>query len=179
MFDEPTTGLHFGDIEKLLRALRALVDAGNTVLVVEHNLDVMRASDWLIDLGPEGGDAGGEILVAGTIEDLIAEPRSHTGRALEAYGNDVGWARRAHASTTSTRGHTVPTLQAAEPSARYLARPHNAIEVVHAREHNLKNVSLRSSTTSSRWSPGCPARANPHWPLTSCLPKASAAISNR
>ncbi|NSL53632.1 excinuclease ABC subunit UvrA [Uliginosibacterium aquaticum] len=125
LFDEPTTGLHFGDIEKLLRALRALVDAGNTVLVVEHNLDVMRVSDWLIDLGPEGGDAGGEILVAGTIEDLIAEPRSHTGRALAEYRLDAA------------------PLKAAEPRVRYLAvQAPDTIQITHAREHNLKNVSL-------------------------------------
>lgn len=141
LFDEPTTGLHFGDIEKLLRALRALVDAGNTVLVVEHNLDVMRAADWLIDLGPEGGDGGGEILVEGTVDALIAEPRSHTGRALEAYGKDVGWARRAHAPDDQTRGHTMPTLQAAEPRASYRA-VNEAVTITHAREHNLKNISL-------------------------------------
>ncbi|KAF7599555.1 MAG: excinuclease ABC subunit A [Candidatus Dactylopiibacterium carminicum] len=132
LFDEPTTGLHFGDIEKLLWALRALVDAGNTVLVVEHNLDVMRAADWLIDLGPEGGDGGGEILVEGTVEDLIACERSHTGRALVEYHLGGG------------------VLRAAEPAAVYrLPAPHSprpkhldAIEVVHAREHNLKNISL-------------------------------------
>ncbi len=165
LFDEPTTGLHFGDIEKLLRALRALVDAGNTVLVVEHNLDVMRASDWLIDLGPEGGDAGGEILVAGTIEDLIAEPRSHTGRALAEYrlapSPDKGRAGEGFGLSNASSKHLTPPaplirgggdhdstqtvfLEAAEPSARYLARPapHDAIRVVHAREHNLKNISL-------------------------------------
>ncbi|MEN3113406.1 excinuclease ABC subunit UvrA [Uliginosibacterium paludis] len=138
LFDEPTTGLHFGDIEKLLRALRALVDAGNTVLVVEHNLDVMRAADWLIDLGPEGGDGGGEILVAGPVEALIAEPRSHTGRALAEYHLGV-----------ESRESGVGALRAAEPATVYrLSTPHSplphhdAIEVVHAREHNLKNVSL-------------------------------------
>lgn len=129
LFDEPTTGLHFGDIEKLLRALRALVGAGNTVLVVEHNLDVMRAADWLIDLGPEGGDGGGEIIAEGSVEDLVACPRSHTGRALADYDK---------AMTTQER--SAPSLKAAEPAAAY--RPHDAIEIVHAREHNLKNVSL-------------------------------------
>jgi excinuclease ABC subunit A len=133
LFDEPTTGLHFADIEKLLRALRALVDAGNTVLVVEHNLDVMYAADWLIDLGPEGGDAGGEILVEGTVEAIVASPRSHTGRALHDYhlSRQSGAIRERHAA-----------LAVAEPAARYLAARADAIEVVHAREHNLKNISL-------------------------------------
>ncbi len=87
ILDEPTTGLHFADIERLLDVLQRLVDAGNSVVVIEHNLDVIKAADWLIDLGPEGGEGGGEILVAGSPEDVAAEPRSYTGRFLaEAVG---------------------------------------------------------------------------------------------
>ncbi|MCX7848493.1 MAG: excinuclease ABC subunit UvrA [bacterium] len=82
ILDEPTTGLHFADIEKLLLVLHRLVDAGNTVIVVEHNLDVIKCADYIIDLGPEGGDAGGEIVATGTPEQIIACPRSHTGRFL-------------------------------------------------------------------------------------------------
>jgi excinuclease ABC subunit A len=82
IFDEPTTGLHFDDIAKLLTALERLVEAGGSLLIIEHNLDVIRAADWVIDLGPEGGDAGGEIVAAGTPEDIAREPRSHTGRYL-------------------------------------------------------------------------------------------------
>ena len=82
VLDEPTTGLHFEDIRKLLAVLQRLVSAGNTVLVIEHNLDVVKTADWIVDLGPEGGDAGGEIVVAGPPEEVAAHPGSHTGRFL-------------------------------------------------------------------------------------------------
>jgi excinuclease ABC subunit A len=82
ILDEPTTGLHFADIEKLLEVLQRLVDAGNTVLVIEHNLDVIKQADWLVDLGPEGGDAGGEVIATGTPEDVAAVDESYTGRFL-------------------------------------------------------------------------------------------------
>jgi excinuclease ABC subunit A len=82
MLDEPTTGLHFADIEKLLDVLQRLVDAGNTVLVIEHNLDVIKQADWLIDLGPEGGEAGGEIVATGTPEQVAAVEESFTGQFL-------------------------------------------------------------------------------------------------
>ncbi len=83
ILDEPTTGLHFDDVRQLLAVLQRLVDAGNTVLVIEHNLDVIKNADHIIDLGPEGGDRGGEIIVTGTPEEVAAEPRSHTGRFLK------------------------------------------------------------------------------------------------
>ena len=82
ILDEPTTGLHFADIEKLLEVLQRLVDAGNTVLVIEHNLDVIKQADWIVDLGPEGGEAGGEVLATGTPEDVAAVEESHTGQFL-------------------------------------------------------------------------------------------------
>jgi excinuclease ABC subunit A len=82
VLDEPTTGLHFTDIEILLGALLDLRDQGNTVVVIEHNLDVVACADWVIDLGPEGGTGGGEILVEGTPERVATEPRSHTGHYL-------------------------------------------------------------------------------------------------
>ena len=82
VLDEPTTGLHFEDVRKLLNVLQRLVSQGNTVLVIEHNLDVVKTADWIIDLGPEGGDAGGEIVVAGPPEEIAAHPGSHTGRFL-------------------------------------------------------------------------------------------------
>jgi excinuclease ABC subunit A len=82
ILDEPTTGLHFDDVRKLLSVLERLVDAGNTVVVIEHNLDVVKTADWIIDLGPEGGDAGGELVAAAPPEDLARSPGSHTGRFL-------------------------------------------------------------------------------------------------
>jgi len=82
ILDEPTTGLHFADIEKLLEVLQRLVDAGNTVLVIEHNLDVIKQADWIVDLGPEGGDAGGEVIATGTPEDIAQVDESYTGRFL-------------------------------------------------------------------------------------------------
>jgi excinuclease ABC subunit A len=82
VLDEPTTGLHFEDIRKLLQVLQRLVATGNTVLVIEHNLDVIKTADHIIDLGPEGGDAGGKVVATGTPEDIAADPDSHTGRFL-------------------------------------------------------------------------------------------------
>ena len=82
ILDEPTTGLHFEDVKKLLEVLHELVDAGNTIVVIEHNLDVVKTADWVLDLGPEGGDGGGMLIAAGTPEDIAAIPESHTGRFL-------------------------------------------------------------------------------------------------
>ena len=82
LLDEPTTGLHFEDIRILLRVLQKLVDRGNTVIIIEHNLDVIKSSDWVIDLGPEGGDDGGEVIVTGTPEQIIKNTNSYTGKFL-------------------------------------------------------------------------------------------------
>ncbi len=82
IFDEPTTGLHFDDIQKLLTAFRKLMEGGASVLIIEHNLDVIKSSDWIIDLGPEGGDEGGRIIAAGTPEQVARNSQSHTGKFL-------------------------------------------------------------------------------------------------
>jgi len=82
LLDEPTTGLHFDDVRKLLGVLERLVDAGNTVIVIEHNLDVIKTADWVIDLGPEGGDAGGKVVAEGTPEQVSRVRGSHTGAFL-------------------------------------------------------------------------------------------------
>ena len=82
ILDEPTTGLHFDDVAKLLAAFRKLIDGGGSLLVIEHNLDVIKSADWVIDLGPEGGSGGGEIVATGTPEQIAANPASHTGHWL-------------------------------------------------------------------------------------------------
>ena len=84
ILDEPTTGLHFDDIAKLLTAFRKLLEAGSTLVVIEHNLDVIKTADWIIDLGPEGGEAGGRLVAMGTPEQVAHVPESHTGRYLKA-----------------------------------------------------------------------------------------------
>jgi excinuclease ABC subunit A len=85
ILDEPTTGLHFADVDKLLEVLQALVEGGNTVVVIEHNLEVIKTADYVVDLGPEGGDKGGRIVAAGTPEDIARARESHTGRYLAPY----------------------------------------------------------------------------------------------
>ncbi|MBZ5502967.1 MAG: ATP-binding cassette domain-containing protein, partial [Acidobacteriia bacterium] len=111
IFDEPTTGLHFDDIQKLLTAFRKLIEGGASVLIIEHNLDVIKSADWVIDLGPEGGDAGGKIIAAGTPEQLARNSQSHTGkflsRALKARnGGDNGGAV---STKQKARGESAPT----------------------------------------------------------------------
>ena len=92
--DTVTSGMsgheYFDDIAKLMRALRKLLDVGHSLIVIEHNLDVIRASDWLIDLGPEGGEAGGEVVAFGTPQDVMLHATSHTGRALRDYAAQIG-----------------------------------------------------------------------------------------
>jgi excinuclease ABC subunit A len=133
MFDEPTTGLHFDDIAKLMRSFRKLLDAGHSLIVIEHNLDVIRASDWLIDLGPEGGDAGGRIVCTGTPEEVKRHPSSHTGKALADYDVQMGLG-----------GHQVEEgrpLQYLVKQARDERKASDeVIRIVNAREHNLKSL---------------------------------------
>ena len=85
IFDEPTTGLHFDDVSKLLAAFRRLIEAGGSIVVIEHNLEVIKTADWIIDLGPEGGDKGGQLVVAGTPERVAATAVSYTGQYLAPY----------------------------------------------------------------------------------------------
>ncbi|HWS11229.1 MAG TPA: excinuclease ABC subunit A, partial [Rhodocyclaceae bacterium] len=130
LFDEPTTGLHFDDIARLLGAFRRLIAAGNSLLVIEHNLDVIRAADWVIDLGPEGGEAGGRLVFSGTVDELMRHPESHTGAALRDYA-------AALAEPLAAADAALP-LKVSEPAV--VAR--EVIAVRHAREHNLKNIDV-------------------------------------
>jgi excinuclease ABC subunit A len=131
IFDEPTTGLHFEDIARLVRAFGLLLQAGHSLLVIEHNLDVIRAADWIIDLGPEGGERGGTIVACATPEDLATITRSHTGQAL-------------------ARALISPVAVAEAPSRYVTPLPtpghdrtsHDRIVVRGAREHNLKNIDV-------------------------------------
>ncbi|HEX8473107.1 MAG TPA: excinuclease ABC subunit UvrA [Pyrinomonadaceae bacterium] len=104
IFDEPTTGLHFDDINKLLAAFRTLVEAGGSLLVIEHNLDVIKTADYIIDLGPEGGDRGGQIVATGTPEDIMATQASHTGRFLQAHlSRSNGHGKRVEQAASESR----------------------------------------------------------------------------
>ena len=155
LFDEPTTGLHFDDIAKLMRALRKLMDGGHSLIVIEHNLDVIRASDWLIDLGPEGGDAGGQLVAEGTPEDLRQHPSSHTGAALREYEQALGEGGHAvhdgvppydSLSRLRERAGVRGDAQGAGPHPHPLPEGEgaaaNAIQIINAREHNLKHLNV-------------------------------------
>lgn len=145
VFDEPTTGLHFDDIDKLLQALRRLVAAGHTVLAVEHNLDMIRSSDWIVDLGPEGGDDGGRIVCTGTPAKVAADPASHTGAALKAYAQIVGPAARdVPVALSRPLTPAAPVAGAHGKSLQSVWRRARAgdMGIFGAREHNLKNIDV-------------------------------------
>jgi excinuclease ABC subunit A len=103
IFDEPTTGLHFDDVSKLLFAFRRLLDTGASIIVIEHNLDVIKTADWVIDLGPEGGDRGGEVVAVGPPEEIAKNKKSHTGRWLRGILSGNGYLQSAR-ETTQIRG---------------------------------------------------------------------------
>jgi excinuclease ABC subunit A len=138
ILDEPTTGLHFVDIEHLLRVLHGFVDAGNTVIVVEHNLDVIKTADWIIDLGPEGGSGGGRIVVSGTPAEVAACDASYTGRALRPLLEDRRGAGLAPARSGPA---TLPRWQAA---VKLAAQPGAKDQIVirGAQQHNLQKIDL-------------------------------------
>nr|MBX2886656.1 excinuclease ABC subunit UvrA [Granulosicoccus sp.] len=131
LFDEPTTGLHFDDIEKLLRSFEQLVAEGHSLIVIEHNLDIIRNADWIIDLGPEGGDAGGEILFEGTVADLLKHKKSHTAIALRHYT-----ASKNHLQTIESAVREKP------PIPYWVEEAKKSITVHQAREHNLQNIDV-------------------------------------
>ncbi len=135
VLDEPTTGLHFYDIDLLLKVLQSLVDLGNTVIVIEHNLDLIQAADWVIDMGPEGGAGGGEILCQGTPEAIAKQKKSFTGVALKKYfETHAKLDSKAKSKPTKTPTKTI------KPVSKSLAL--QDIQVVGAQQHNLKNIDL-------------------------------------
>ena len=136
LFDEPTTGLHFDDVRVLLKVFQRLVDAGHSVIVIEHNLDVIKSADWIIDLGPDAGDEGGKIVVEGTPEEVARCGASHTGRFLQSvlpqHGEDRRW--------KPEDGKHLPLDSTTTPTSNF--HPPSSISIHGAREHNLKNLSL-------------------------------------
>ncbi|AIL33169.1 excinuclease ABC subunit UvrA [Basilea psittacipulmonis] len=129
LFDEPTTGLHFDDISKLMKAFRKLLEAGHSLIIIEHNLDVIKAADWLIDLGPSGGENGGEIVVTGTPAEVALHPSSYTAQALREYQQSI-----VHPARDS--------MALSESSSPYQVAPKEVIQILNAQEHNLKHVNL-------------------------------------
>jgi excinuclease ABC subunit A len=118
IFDEPTTGLHFDDIQKLLTSFRKLLEGGASVLIIEHNLDVIKSADWMIDMGPEGGDAGGKVVGAGTPEQLARNSQSHTGKYLvKALANGGNGANGHHHAHGNGGGNGVKTAGGAATAA--------------------------------------------------------------
>ena len=143
ILDEPTTGLHFDDVKKLLEVLHQLADAGNTVVVIEHNLEVVKTADYLIDLGPEGGEEGGYVVATGTPEKVAAVENSHTGLALKPTLLPGRMEEPSISSTQYATHSTSPVLQ--ESTASYELTNTNAqkyISVHGAHEHNLKNINV-------------------------------------
>ncbi|QHE77880.1 excinuclease ABC subunit UvrA [Hydrogenophaga sp. PBL-H3] len=139
LFDEPTTGLHFDDIAKLMRSLRKLLDAGHSLVVIEHNLDVIRSADWLIDLGPEGGDAGGLVVAEGAPEQVREHASSHTAKALREYALSMG---EVHAVREGRVADYLGQSSGLAAAARRSDQHGHAIRIVNAKEHNLKNLSV-------------------------------------
>jgi excinuclease ABC subunit A len=129
IFDEPTTGLHFADIERLLDAFSRLLDHGHSLLVIEHNMDVIKCADWVIDLGPEGGDGGGQVVACGTPEAVARAEGSHTGRYLRPLLDG------AHRPARAARAQSPAPTPVRSAESR-------AIEIAGARAHNLKGISL-------------------------------------
>lgn len=131
LFDEPTTGLHFHDITVLMNAFRRLVDAGHSLLIIEHNLDVIRAADWLIDIGPEGGAGGGEIIAQGSPETLVEKFNTHTALALREYIDTFG---KPPKPSEVKKSLDLPAISSSVKR--------NEIQIHNAREHNLKNIDV-------------------------------------
>jgi excinuclease ABC subunit A len=147
VLDEPTTGLHFHDIDLLLKVLQSLVDRGNTVIVIEHNLDLIQAADWVIDLGPEGGAGGGEVLCQGTPETIAKKKKSYTGVALQKYFNEHAMQasdrKKAAGKTKSAARKTTPSVKPKPNQSKSAALALQDVQVIGAQQHNLKTIDLQ------------------------------------
>ncbi len=161
IFDEPTTGLHFDDVAMLLRVFHRLVDRGHSIVVIEHNLEVIKCADWIVDLGPEAGDAGGEVVAAGTPEQIAKIQKSYTGRFLRSVLRKSRTAyvipsperfrgERPHKASRELKrffayvqDDSVELARAAEEAPRFRLNGGGAIQVHGAREHNLKNIDVK------------------------------------
>ncbi|HLR82240.1 MAG TPA: excinuclease ABC subunit UvrA [Paenalcaligenes sp.] len=145
LFDEPTTGLHFDDIAKLMSALRSLMQTGHTVVVIEHNLDVILSADWVLELGPKGGHQGGELIAECAPQTLESTEKTPTAVALREYqqeirGQEIDLAHDADETVAPVSTNAV--LAVAEPSVHTYDSTSQSIEIIHAREHNLKNIQV-------------------------------------
>src|SRR5262249_41122052 len=161
IFDEPTTGLHFDDVAMLLKLFQRLVDLGHSLVVIEHNLEVIKSADWIVDLGPEAGDAGGEVVATGTPEEISRVEKSHTGKFLAQVLGSARGPRAVFGGPPKTIRYVYAdddndvALRAAEEplgqrpngarQRRALPKPqkNGAIHIHGAREHNLKNIDLK------------------------------------
>ena len=143
LFDEPTTGLHFEDIATLLGAFRRLLAEGHSLVVIEHNLDVIGAADWVIDLGPEGGEAGGHVVCSGTPQEIARSDSSHTGAALREYWRTLGSQPPPAARVVSDTSAGAPGRACEALPVAASPCPDGEVCVFNAREHNLKGVDIR------------------------------------
>ena len=140
IFDEPTTGLHFDDVAMLLRVFQRLVERGNSIIVIEHNLEVIKSADWIVDLGPEAGDDGGEVVGVGTPEQIAKIENSHTGKFLQKL---LSSARPSSRRLAHPNGDEEEFARAAETAPRFRIDGSNGAIGIHgAREHNLKNIDV-------------------------------------
>jgi len=144
IFDEPTTGLHFDDVAMLLRVFQRLVERGNSIIVIEHNLEVIKSADWIVDLGPEAGDDGGEVVGVGTPEQIAKIENSHTGKFLQKLLSSARTASRPSSRRLAhPNGDEEEFARAAETAPRFRINGSNGAIGIHgAREHNLKNIDV-------------------------------------
>ncbi|CAM5364844.1 UvrABC system protein A [Streptomyces antimycoticus] len=148
VLDEPTTGLHFEDISKLISVLSGLVDKGNTVIVIEHNLDVIKTADWVVDMGPEGGSGGGLVIAEGTPEEVASVPASHTGKFLRDMLGD--WVSDATVPAARNGGATAKKATAKKAAAKSTAAKKTAAKKTVAKKAAAKSTAASKRTAASQ-----------------------------